>query len=434
SLFDLPMALGIIAATGQMPVHKLSSYLVMGELSLSGRVRKIKGMLPCVLMAKKKGLTGVIVPAQNSKEAGIVEGIYVQGVSTLKDAIRFCTEKTIPEQNTIKLNHYFSDLSIQTNIDLKDIKGQDFAKRALEIASAGGHNLLMIGPPGSGKTMLAKRIPTILPPMNLDESLETTKIHSVYGVLPKNVPLIANRPFRAPHHTISDVALIGGGSYPRPGEVSLAHNGVLFLDELPEFHRNVLEVLRQPLEDSYVVISRAAYTFTYPAKIMFVAAMNPCPCGYYGSTHKECGCTPIKLQKYIGKISGPLLDRIDLYIHVPQITYDDLIAKQQGESSKTVRGRVCSARTIQEQRFKELKVYTNTQIGAKQIEQFCRLDNEGNRIIETAMRKFKFSARAYNRILKVARTIADLEKEKNILAQHVSEALQYRTMDNIDIM
>lgn len=429
SLFDLPMTLGILAAMGHIPMERLRTYLVMGELSLSGKVRKVKGVLPSTIMAKREKLVGVMVPEANYKEASIVDGMYVYGVSSLKQAVDFCCGEDEALFVTNTLQSIVDTYTIPDDLDLKDVKGQAFAKRALEIAAAGGHNLLMIGPPGSGKTMLAKRLPTILPPMDIDEALETTKVHSVAGTIPTQMPLITTRPFRSPHHTISDVALIGGGTFPRPGEVSLAHNGVLFLDELPEFHRNALEVLRQPLEDAKVVIARATQTLTYPAKIMFIAAMNPCPCGYFGSRQKECMCTPFQIQKYMGKISGPLWDRIDLHIDVPQISFDELHTKPVGEDSKTVRERVCNARAKQRARFKQRGIYTNAEMGTQALKEWCALDADSSKILERAVVQFNLSARAYTRILKVARTIADLDASEHIMMPHIMEAVQYRTLD-----
>lgn len=428
SSFDLPMAIGILVSTKQIVDKNLSDYIILGELSLSGKIRKIKGALSAAILAKKQNLRGIIIPKENYKEAQIVSGIEVHGVSTLKEAAEICSSESVDSNINKETDIYFERLE-DTNFDIRDIQGQEFAKRALEIAAAGAHNMIMIGPPGSGKTMLAKRLPGILPFLSMDEALETTKIHSVSGLVSSNNSIIKIRPFRCPHHTISDAALIGGGTYPKPGEISLAHNGVLFLDELPEYKRNVLEVLRQPLEDREVVISRAKQSLRYPANIMFVAAMNPCPCGYSGSSEKECRCTPIQIKKYMGKISGPLWDRIDLHIDVPQLSYEDMSAKKQGETSKIIRERVCKARKIQENRFKEQSFFTNTEMGPTEIDKYCVLDNESKQVLERAVKMFKFSARAYTRILKVARTIADLDNKENIQIAHISEAVQYRMLD-----
>ncbi len=426
--FDLPIALGILTATRIAPQEIVSRYLVLGELSLDGRIKPVKGSLPMALAAKSSGHAGIIVPYDNSREASVVEGISVLPVKTLSQLVNFFRGFTqIKPMKTDITEIFRSDNKYE--IDFSEVKGQEHVKRALEIAAAGGHNLIMIGPPGSGKTMLAKRLPTILPPMTFDEAIETTKIFSVVGMLPKNQALITQRPFRSPHHTISDAGLIGGGHIPKPGEVSMAHNGVLFLDELSEFKKNVLEVLRQPLEDLMVTISRATLTITYPSSFMLVAAMNPCLCGYFSDPKHECRCTFQQINRYRSKISGPLLDRVDIHVEVPSVPYKDLKGEFDAESSEKIRKRVVAARSIQSKRLKRTKIYCNAQMANRHIKQHCRVDKTSSSILESAIDKLGLSARAYNRILKIARTIADLEGSTEIQVDHVSEAIQYRTLD-----
>ncbi len=433
SAFDLPIALGMLAAAGIVPPEGLlTDHLIIGELSLDGGLRGVKGVLPMTLAARKFGYKGVILPEENGPEAAIVDGIAVFPMKNLIQAVNFLNGTEDVEPLAIDRERIFEQASSYT-VDFSEVKGQEHAKRALEVAAAGGHNVLMIGPPGSGKTMLARRIPTILPKMTLDEALETTKIHSVAGLVPRGIGLVATRPFRSPHHTISDAGLIGGGAIPRPGEVSLAHNGVLFLDELPEFNRNVLEVLRQPLEDGVVTISRARTSVTYPARFMLVAAMNPCPCGYLTDPYHECTCTPAQIQRYHSKISGPLLDRIDIHIEVPALRYEELRRKAPGEPSEKIRERVEQARQIQLRRFRGRKgIYFNAHMGAREIKEFCQIGEESEMLLKAAIEKFGFSARAYHRILKVSRTIADLDGSERIQPHHIAEAIEYRALDKSD--
>ena len=427
--FDLPIAIGMLATQDNLPVDKLRDFAMIGELALSGAVRRIKGVLPIALSAKKSGRHGLLVPADNAEEAAVVKGLNVYPVANLREAADFLAGKTLIEPYDVDIDETFG-ISVEHEEDFVDVKGQEVAKRAAEIAATGGHNLLLIGAPGTGKSMIAKRIASILPPMTLDEALESTKIHSIAGTLASHQALVVRRPFRAPHHTISDAGLLGGGSHPMPGEVSLAHRGVLFLDEIPEFHRSVLEVLRQPLEEGHVTISRAAATVTFPCQFMLVAAMNPCACGYYGDPRRECRCKPSQVQGYRNKISGPLLDRIDLHVEVPSVRYQDLAGMMPGDSSATIRGRVIKARHVQQERFKSLKrIHNNAAMRTKDIQKFCQLGADSQTVLKMAMTELNFSARAYDRIIKVARTIADLEGAETIQTNHMQEAIQYRTLD-----
>ena len=430
SAYDLPLAIGILAGAETIKCDKLEQFVIMGELSLDGSLQPIKGVLPIAIKAREAGFKGFILPKQNAREAAVVNNLDIYGVENIKEVIQFLNDEIELEKTEVDTRAEFYKNVQLTDLDFSDVKGQESVKRALEVAAAGGHNIIMVGAPGSGKSMLSKRIPSILPPLTLHEALETTKIHSVVGGVNGNTSLIAQRPFRSPHHTISDVALVGGGTYPQPGEISLAHNGVLFLDELPEYKRTVLEVMRQPLEDRKISISRAKFSVEYPASFMLVAAMNPCPCGYYNHPTRECVCASGMVQKYMSRISGPLLDRIDIHIEIVPVPFEKLAECKDSESSETVRNRVIAARKIQDERFiNEEGIYCNAQMSSKQLRKYATPADDALQLLKNAMLRLNLSARAYDRILKVSRTIADLDNSEQILSSHLAEAINYRNLD-----